>query len=58
MRSPWSWLVVLCTGEASQAVTVPASSAVDVAVTLDASKWKRARHKNKFGRDYEAGERY
>ena len=46
------------TGEASQAVTVPESGAVDVALTLDASKWKRARHKNKFGRDYETGERY
>jgi plastocyanin len=46
------------TGEASQAVTVPESGAVDVALTLDASKWKRAPHKNKSGRDYEAGERY
>jgi plastocyanin len=46
------------TGEASQAVTVPESGAVDVAITLDASKWKPARHKNKFGRDYEAGEQY
>ena len=32
--------------------------ALDVALTLDASKWKRAPHKNKFGQDYEAGEKY
>ena len=45
-------------GEASQAVTVPEEGALDVALTLDASKWKRAPHKNKFGKDYEAGEKY
>jgi plastocyanin len=45
-------------GEASQAVSVPDEGVLDVALTLDASKWKRAPHKNKFGRDYEAGERY
>ena len=26
--------------------------------TLDASKYKRAPHKNKFGKDYEVGEKY
>jgi len=46
------------TGEASQAVSVPDEGALEVALTLDASKWKRAPHKNKFGKDYEAGERY
>jgi hypothetical protein len=45
-------------GEASQAVTVTAGGVVDVSLTLDASKWKRAPHKNKFGKDYEAGEKY
>ena len=45
-------------GEASQAVTVTEGGALDVALTLDASKWKRAPHKNKFGKDYEAGEKY
>jgi len=45
-------------GETQQPVTVPETGALDVPLTLDASKWKRATHKNKFGRDYEAGERY
>jgi plastocyanin len=45
-------------GEASQAVTVTEEGEVDVPITLDASKWKRAPHKNKFGKNYEAGERY
>jgi plastocyanin len=45
-------------GEMSQAVSVPEEGALDVALTLDASKWKRAPHKNKFGKDYGAGERY
>ena len=31
---------------------------LEVSLTLDASKWKRAPHKNKFGKDYESGERY
>jgi plastocyanin len=45
-------------GEASQAIGVPEEGDVEAAITLDASKWKRAPHKNKFGRDYESGERY
>ena len=45
-------------GEGSQAVTVPAEGAFDVTLTLDASRFKRAPHKNKFGKDYEAGEKY
>jgi plastocyanin len=45
-------------GEASQAVTVTEGGVLDVSLTLDASKWKRAPHKNKFGKDYEAGEKY
>ena len=30
----------------------------EATVTLDASKYKRAPHKNKFGKDYEADEKY
>jgi len=45
-------------GEAQQAVTVSEMGALEVSLTLDASKWKRAPHKNKFGKDYRAGERY
>jgi plastocyanin len=45
-------------GEVAQAITVPEGGALDVELALDASKWKRARHKNKFGKDYQAGERY
>ena len=45
-------------GEASRAVNVPEGGALDVALTLDGSKWKRAPHKNKFGKDYQAGEKY
>jgi plastocyanin len=45
-------------GEASQAVSVPDEGELEVPITLDASKWKRAPHKNKFGRNYEAGEKY
>jgi plastocyanin len=45
-------------GEAAQTVQVPESGSVSVAITLDASKWKRAPHKNKFGKDYPVGEKY
>lgn len=45
-------------GEGAQAATVPAEGAIDLALTLDASRFKRAPHKNKFGKDYAAGERY
>jgi plastocyanin len=58
---PGTWVVKAWherTGEASQSVAVPESGAVFVELTLDASKWKRAPHKNKFGKDYEAGEKY
>ena len=34
------------------------AAAVEAAFTLDASKYKRAPHKNKFGKDYEVGEKY
>lgn len=45
-------------GEGGLAVTVPESGTVSAAVELDASKYKRAPHKNKFGKDYPTGERY
>jgi len=45
-------------GEAQRPVTVPEEGALEVSLVLDASKWKRAPHKNKFGKDYESGERY
>jgi plastocyanin len=45
-------------GESAQTVQVKETEAVEAAFTLDASKYKRAPHKNKFGKDYEAGERY
>ena len=45
-------------GESAQTVEVPQSGAVDATFSLDASKWKRAPHKNKFGKDYQVGEKY
>jgi plastocyanin len=45
-------------GESAQTVQVKDGGAVETSFTLDASKFKRAPHKNKFGKDYEAGEKY
>jgi plastocyanin len=45
-------------GETGAPLQVPATGAVSAALTLDASQWKRAPHKNKFGKDYEVGEKY
>ena len=45
-------------GEVSRAAAVPAEGSIDLDLTLDASRFKRAPHKNKFGKDYEAGEKY
>lgn len=45
-------------GEAAQAVTVAAEGTQEVVVALDASRFKRAPHKNKFGKDYDAGMAY
>ena len=56
-----SWLVKAWherSGESAQTVQVEEAAAVEVAFSLDASKYKRAPHKNKFGKDYEAGEKY
>jgi len=56
-----SWIVKAWherSGEGEQPVRVPEAGVVSVAVTLDASSFKRAPHKNKFGQDYKVGERY
>ena len=45
-------------GESAQSVVVPQAGAVEASFSLDASKYKRAPHKNKFGKDYEVGEKY
>jgi len=45
-------------GESAQTVQVGEAGAVEAAFQLDASKYKRAPHKNKFGKDYEVGEKY
>jgi plastocyanin len=45
-------------GETAQPLNVPADGAVEAEIALDASRFKRAPHKNKFGKDYDAGERY
>ena len=45
-------------GEAAQTVQVTDAGVAEASVTLDASKYKRAPHKNKFGKDYEVGEKY
>ncbi len=45
-------------GESAQNLQVPETGATTAAFQLDASKFKRAPHKNKFGKDYEAGEKY
>jgi plastocyanin len=45
-------------GESAQTLQVPEAGAVSVSLTLDASKFKRAPHKNKFGKDYAVGEKY
>jgi plastocyanin len=45
-------------GEAAQTVAVPETGAATATFTLDASRWKRAPHKNKFGKDYPVGEKY
>jgi plastocyanin len=58
---PGTWVVRAWherSGDTAQTVTVPEPGSSEVVLTLDASKWKRAPHKNKFGKDYEAGERY
>jgi plastocyanin len=45
-------------GEAVTELSVPAEGAAAAELTLDGSRFKRAPHKNKFGKDYAAGEPY
>ena len=45
-------------GESAQTVQIQETGTATTSFTLDASKFKRAPHKNKFGKDYEAGEKY
>jgi plastocyanin len=45
-------------GESAQTVQVKDAGTLETSFTLDASKFKRAPHKNKFGKDYEVGEKY
>lgn len=45
-------------GEASAEVEVKAQGATDAALVLDASKFKRTRHKNKYGKDYSTLDTY
>jgi plastocyanin len=40
---------------ASQSVAVPETGAAEVALTLDASQYKRVKHRNKFGKTYKKG---
>jgi plastocyanin len=56
-----SWLVKAWherSGESSETVQLADSGSVNASFQLDASKYKRAPHKNKFGKDYEVGEKY
>jgi plastocyanin len=45
-------------GEVARRASVPEEGTVELTLPLDASSFRRAPHKNKFGRDYKAGERY
>jgi hypothetical protein len=45
-------------GDAEREIVVPAEGAVQAALTLDASKFHKAPHKNKFGKDYGNQDRY
>lgn len=45
-------------GEASLPVEVPAEGEIGARFTLDASKYKRTPHKNKYGQDYSGDEKY
>jgi plastocyanin len=45
-------------GETAQPLSVPAEGEVRVDLNLDASRFKGTPHKNKYGRDYGAADRY
>jgi plastocyanin len=44
--------------EVSQEIVVATDSRVTAQLVLDASRWKRVPHKNKYGKDYKTDERY
>lgn len=44
--------------EAAVTVRVPAEGGVEASLTLDASRYKRLPHKNKYGKDYKSDDRY
>ncbi|HEY3120487.1 MAG TPA: hypothetical protein VGL15_07680 [Vicinamibacteria bacterium] len=44
--------------EVETTVNVPAEGPVAAKLTVDASGFKQVAHKNKFGKDYESGEKY
>jgi plastocyanin len=46
------------TQESQAEITVPAEGQAQAQLVLDGSKYKRVQHKNKFGKDYSAGEKY
>jgi plastocyanin len=45
-------------GEVAEPLRVPETGAVATTLKLDASGYKRAPHKNKYGKDYAVGEKY
>ena len=45
-------------GDAAAEVAVPATGNVTANFSLDATKYKRVQHKNKFGKDYSGEDRY
>ena len=45
-------------GEATVSTTIEAEGGQELVIPLDASRFKRAPHKNKFGKDYDAGAAY
>lgn len=45
-------------GEAALDVDVPAEGGVSARLALDASRYKRLQHKNKFGKDYSSDDKY
>jgi len=56
-----SWVVKAWherSGDSAQTVRVTDAGSTEASFQLDASKYKRAPHKNKFGKDYEVGEKY
>ena len=42
-------------GETTSKVTIPATGTVSLPLTLDATRYKRAQHRNKYGKKYKKG---